>query len=141
MKGGFVLSAIILYAMVITSCKTMEPAASVKPGKIYRTFSGRIKIVEIAPVKESAGIADPSYLSVYFDFLADDPSAIERYAYPELPDRRRLLEYDNRNSFHKNWIDKWNIKTGNEYRAVRIESGGISTGAHVFYEVELAPGK
>lgn len=141
MRAGFLLSAIILYAVLVTSCKTTEPAASPEPEKIYRTFEGRVKIVEIVPLNESDGVAGSSYLSVYFDFLADDASAIDRYAYPELTDRRRLLEYDNRNSFHKNWIAKWNIKTGNEYRAVRIESGGISTGAHVFYEVELAPGR
>jgi hypothetical protein len=80
-------------------------------------------------------------MELYFDFIPSDPRVTNKYQYPEKKDSQILLQYDNRKSFHKNWIMKWGLKTGNEYPALRYEASGKVTGKHVYYEVELSPGR
>lgn len=123
------------------SCKTEEPVVVKKPEPVFRAYQGKARIVSIVPSKEEDGKESDSYMVLYFDFIPSDPGVKKKYQYPESGDSKVLLNYDNRKSFHKNWIMKWGLKTGNEYPASRYESSGRVTGAHVYYDVELSPSK
>jgi hypothetical protein len=51
------------------------------------------------------------------------------------------LVYDNREIFHKNWVKKWDITSGKEYRASRKITRKNNKINIVTYEVYLEPGK
>lgn len=127
--------------LFFVSCKTEEPTVVQKTEPVFRTYKGKARIVSMAPSKNNTGEDDDSYMALYFDFIPSDPGAMKKYQFPEIKDTKVLLNYDNRKSFHKNWIMKWGVKAGNEYPALRYEAFGKATGAHVYYDVELAPSR
>jgi len=127
--------------LLVISCSTEKPAVIKKNESLFKSYKGTARIVSITPVKDSVDTEDSSYMQLFFDFSPADPGAKNNYQFPEAADSNILLKYDNRNSFHKNWILKWGLKPGNEYPAVRYENSGKVTGAHVYYDVELYPFK
>lgn len=136
MKYGLIL---ISFFVFFVSCKTEEPVVEKKSQPVFRTYKGKAKIVSIVPSKEKDGNDSSSYMELYFDFIPSETAISKNYQFPEAGDSNILLKYDNRNSFHKNWIMKWGLKNGNEYPAKRYEASGKVTGAHVYYDVELTP--
>ena len=136
MRYSLIIITVLLF---LFSCKTEEPVVIKKSDPVFRTYNGKAKIASIVPSKENDGKDSSSYMELYFDFIPSDPDAGQKYQYPEKRDSNILLQYDNRKSFHKNWIMKWGLKTGNEYPALRHEGSGKVTGGHVYYDVELSP--
>lgn len=127
--------------LLFISCSTKEPAVIKKNESLFKSYKGTARIVSITPSKDTVNTEGSSYMQLYFDFLPADPGVKNNYQFPEAADSNILLKYDNRKSFHKNWILKWGLKQGNEYPAVRYENSGKVTGAHVYYYVELSPSK
>jgi hypothetical protein len=134
-----ILPACLLVLFI--SCKTGDPVIEKKVSPVFRTYKGTAKIISIIPAKENNGNDNGSFMELYFNFIPSDSAEAKRYQFPEAPDSNILLKYDNRKSFHKNWIMKWGLKNGNEYPATRYEASGKVTGAHVYYDVELSPAK
>ncbi len=138
MKIKFYLSLFLIILFLFFSCKTPDKSLE-KPSILFKTYNGKAVITSIVPSKDDNGKESSMYMQIYFDFIPADSLAPGKYEYPESADTGRLLYYDNRNSFHNNWIQKWGIKSGNEYPAMRVESNGEKSGAHIYYEVELHP--
>jgi len=129
------IATIILISVIIPfSCSKEQ----VQTERKKTSWSGKARIVSIGKKGESSS-GNIDYLEVRFYFIPDDPSAPEQYLAAEEPDRNRLLFYDNRYELHKNWISKWGLKTGNEYRAVRHENILNSKGHRAAFEVLLEP--
>lgn len=102
------------------------------------SWTGKVKIVSTGiPGKSCSGEKD--YIDVRFDFMPDDAGAVNRYLVNEASDKNILLYYDNRFDLHRNWIEKWGLKTGNVYRAVRHENTLNSPGKRAAFEVFLEP--
>ncbi len=131
------LLSLMLIFTVLSCGKTTDTWIN-KDVPVAKTFRGKARIVLITPAKDDTGRESQEFMDIYFDFISAEKSG---YMYPDSKDTRIILNYDDRNVFHKNWIEKWGIKEGNEYPAVRREVKGKTTGAHVYYEVELSPGK
>ena len=136
MKYRIFFSCLLIFFI---SCKTEAPVVLKKDHPEFRTYKGKARIVSIVPAKENSGENSSSYMELYFNFIPSDPEIKKNYQVLEADDLNILLKYDNRKSFHKNWIIKWGLKTGNEYPASRFESSGDVTGLHVDYDVELSP--
>jgi len=137
MNKLFNCSVIILIAFFSVSCGTPDR----KTGERSTAHKGKAVITEITASKDDSAAADSGYMDIYFKFIPSDPSAAEKYLCPECPDGRVKLFYDNRNSFHKNWIDRWEIKPGSEYPALRHELLRKDNAPAVSYEVLLEPKK
>lgn len=129
----------VMFFMI--SCKAPEPVEVIKKKPVYSKFQGKARVTSIIPSKERNGRESDSYMDIYYIFIPSEQGIIKKYNYPEFKDSGLLLNYDNRNSFHKNWIMKWGLKVGNEYPAERYEITGKVSGPHVSYDVELSPVK
>lgn len=126
----------MLLIISVLSCEKTDEVHIKKEVPSTIIHHGKARIVSIIPTKDDKGTESQEFMDIYFDFISADKSG---HIYTASKDKGILLEYDNRNSFHKNWIDKWGIKAGNEYPSVRYGTTGKTTGAHVYYEVELTP--
>jgi hypothetical protein len=93
------------------------------------SFHGKIIITEITESKENSG-GESGYSDIYFDFHPVDIQAEK--------DKHVKLFYDNRDSFHSNWIQKWSIKIGNAYPAIKHERVSENNKA-TSYEIFLEP--
>ena len=124
---------ILFVILFITSCNA--PAHKSNPGT-NNSFNGKIIITEIIESKENS-TGGNGYSEIYFDFYPADIHASQAYLCSECNDKRVKLFYDNRDSFHSNWIKRWDIKTGNEYPAIRHEL--LNENNKVSYEIFLEP--
>ena len=129
---------IMFLPLLITAACGTETVIPDKPALTTASWNGKAKIVSIGKEGESSS-REKDYLEVRFDFIPDDPTAPERYLAGREGDRNRLLVYDNRQDLHKNWIQKWGLKTGNEYRAVRYENIKNRPGYMTEFVVNLEP--
>ena len=128
LKSVYILPVILF----IISCNAPEPKSNAGSNK----FNGKIIITEITESKESS-TGEGGYFDIYFDFYPADIHAPQAYLCKECNDKRVKLFYDNRDSFHSNWIKQWNVKTGNEYQAIRHEL--LNENNKVSYEIFLEP--
>lgn len=120
---------------VITSKN--EPVKKITPAdKPLQIHYGKALITEIAVSGDNSLNDKKGYMQIYFSYTPDDPGTVKKYLCTECPDTHIKLVYDNRDSFHINWIKKWEIKEGNGYSAIRREE--LKDGkADVSYEVFL----
>jgi len=136
MKIKFFYSLLISASLcaVLSGCigRNAAPADS-DPGLIY--YSGKAKITAIVPSTESSS---KGMYHIYYDFTPLKASHPSQYRHPLTGDRNIKLYHDHRESFHLNWINKWNIKVGNTYPALRSEQKiGAVTGNNVNFEILL----
>ncbi|HQO39468.1 MAG TPA: hypothetical protein PK986_03270 [Spirochaetota bacterium] len=130
---------LVLLLMVYFSCGSGKVITD-KPDGIITSASwpGTVKIISIGiPGKSCSGQKD--YVDVIFDFTPDSADAAKKYLVKDVSDKNKILFYDNRSDLHKNWIDKWGLKTGNIYRAVRHENIMNSSRNRVSFDVLLEP--
>jgi len=137
MKYPIIVLSVFMF--FLNSCKTEESSVVKKTSPEFRLYKGKAEIVSIKSSPVSGDDGNNSYMMIYFNFVPSDPGAKKNYQFPEAEDANIQLKYDNRNSFHKNWIMKWGLKIGNEYPATRYEAIGKISGVHVYYDVELSP--
>jgi len=136
LKRFIVILIGISLLLIAFSCRTVNQG-SIK--KNAQKHNGKARIVDISPAKGDNGKVIGLYMNIIFDFIPSETGAVKGYKFPESVDSGILLFYDNRNSFHINWIKKWGIKKGNEYPAARYEADDRSNGPNVYYEVDLSP--
>lgn len=129
---------VLLSSILFISCGTGTVIKDDKPAVTATSWQGKAKIVSIGKEGESSS-REKNYLEVRFDFIPDDPAAPQKYIVPDEGDRNRVLYYDNRTDLHKNWILKWGLKVGNEYRATRYENIKNSHGRRTEVVVILEP--
>ncbi|MCL2155761.1 MAG: hypothetical protein FWH53_08875 [Leptospirales bacterium] len=120
---------ILFIILFIASCNTPKSNAG------SNKFNGKIIITEIIESKESSN-GEGGYFDIYFDFYPET-HASKAYRCSECNDKHVKLFYDNRERFHSNWINKWDVKTGNEYPAIRHEL--LNENNKVSYEIFLEP--
>ncbi len=142
MTGRFMykkISGILLTVMLLAACGTENIKIDDKKSDPVTTakWKGKAKIVSIA--KKAGRSSGADYFEVRFDFIPDDPSAAGSYLVKEAGDKNIVLFYDDSTEFHKSWLDKWGLKTGNIYRAVRHENTLNSEGNRAAFEVILEP--
>lgn len=131
----FILVPVIMFASCVTEKNITGDSSENVTGA---SWAGKVKIVSVGiPGKSYSGEKD--YIDVRFDFIPDDADAVNRYLVKEVSDKNILLFYDNRSDLHKNWIEKWGLKTGNTYRAVRHENILNRAGNRTAFEVFLEP--
>ena len=137
------LSAVILVFIIIfaASCKTPDTKLTPQREESRKTHYGKAVITEIIDAKDNTRDDNRGYVEIYFNFIPSDPKAADNYLCRECPDRRVKLFYDNRDSFHLNWVKKWEIKPGNEYPAIRHEMTRDDKSTPVSHEVILEPAK
>ena len=129
-----------LTSILVLSYCAQEKQLIRQPGEISTTYNGKAVITQIRDVKSGAGGDDKNYVEIYFDFV---PLKNGVPAYSEIESSGRMIKlfYDNRDLFHKNWVKKWDIKSGNEYPAFRRVTKKENKINFVNYEVLLEPGK
>ena len=84
------------------SCKTQEPVKDIQKKPVSSVYKGKARITSIIPSKERNGRESDSYMDIYYIFIPSEQGIIKKYNYPEFKDSGLLLNYDNKNSFHKN---------------------------------------
>jgi hypothetical protein len=131
----------ILITIILTSCGTPEKRTPPPVEKNTKTFAGKAIIVEVVDAKNGAGNDYRNYMEIYFNFIPADPDDRNNYLCRKCPDNRIRLFYDNRENFHRNWINKWDIKKGDEYKAIRHELIRNDGTFSVSHEVLLEPKK
>lgn len=134
---------ILLLSMVYLSCNAPDKKTETIPQhELYRAHKGKAVISEIADITDN-GInsvrGDNGFVIVYFNFIPAVPYSGTKYQCTECSDARIRLFYDNRESFHSNWVKKWNISPGKEYPAIRHESLKKDNTLRVSYEVFIEP--
>lgn len=135
------LSAVILILIIITAASCKTPDKKAVQNEFNRTHYGKAVIKEIAEAAESSEGDNIGYVVIYFDFIPADSKEKEKYLCSTCSDKRIKLFYDNRDSFHINWVKKWDIKPGNGYPAIRHEMKRTDKTTAVSHEVFLEPAK
>ncbi len=135
------LKFILLIIIFSVSCGTTEKKTAAPIGENSKRHSGKAVITEIADSKNSSGGDNTGYAEIFFKFIPSDPAAVKSYLCTECSDNKIKLFYDNRESFHRNWITKWDIKPGSEYPAIRHELKRKDNTTGISYEVFLEPKK
>ncbi len=126
------ISASLFVILPGCSSKVITPVAK-EPELIY--YSGKAKITAIVPSTESSG---RGMYYIYYDFTPLKTSHLSQYKYPATGDNNIKLYHDHRESFHANWIKKWDIKEGNIYPALRLEKKiNLVSGNNVSFEILL----
>ena len=126
------VSAVLLVILPGCSSKVAAPVDR-DSGLIY--YSGKAKITAIVPSTESS---ERGMYHIYYDFTPLNASHPSQYKHPLTVDTNIKLYHDHRESFHINWINKWNIKVGNSYPALRSEQkNAAATGNNVHFEILL----
>jgi len=124
---------------MFASCGTEKIITDKPSGTVSAaSWTGKVKIVSTGKPGESCS-GEKDYVDVRFDFIPDDPDAVNRYLVKNVSDKNILLFYDNRSDLHKNWIEKWGLETGNIYRALRHENTLNSRGNRAVFEVFIEP--
>lgn len=139
---------ILLLSLIYLSCNAPDKRTEAVPRhEPYRAYNGKAVISEIAKISKIAdeeiipGGGNNGFVVIYFNFIPAVPYSGTKYSCAECSDTRIKLFYDNRESFHINWVKKWDISPGNEYPAIRHESLKKDNTLRVSYEVFLEPGK
>lgn len=137
------LSAVILILIIISavSCKAPYKKSVPVQDEFNRSHYGKAVIKEIAEARESTGGSSIGYVVIYFDFIPADPEEKGKYLCSTCPDKKIKLFYDNRDTFHLNWVKKWNIRPGSEYPAIRHEMIRTDKTSAVSHEVFIDPAK
>lgn len=141
MKKTIFSTTLILITVLFISCKAPERRDPPPRGDQKRIHSGKAVITKISESKKGSGDDTVGYVDVYFNFVPSDPSAVAEYLCGECPDNNIKLFYDNRESFHANWVKKWDIKPGSSYPAIRHELLRKDNRPSVSYDVFLEPAK
>jgi len=134
-------SAICIALLFFISCGTSDKKAAYQDNRFPKSYNGKAVITGIVDSKNSSGGDNRGYVDIYFNFIPSDRSAPKSYLCAKYPDNNIKLFYDNRDTFHKNWVNKWEIKPGNEYPAIRHESLNKDNTPPVSHEVFLEPKK
>jgi hypothetical protein len=132
---------LILLAVLFISCKTQDKTAAHLHDNQKRIHNGKAVITKISDSKTGSGGDTIGYVDIYFNFTPSDSAAPENYLCGECPDINIKLFYDNRESFHANWVKKWDIKPGSTYPAIRHELLRKDNRPSVSHEVFLEPAK
>lgn len=108
--------------------------------KTSSVYNGIAVITQIRPAVSGSGADDSDYVEIYYDFV---PVKNGMPVYSEIESSGRMIKlvYDNREIFHKNWVKKWDITSGKEYRVSRKITRKNNKINIVTYEVYLEPGK
>jgi len=139
MKFNYII--ILSITTLLVSCGTPAKKINSTPESQLKNHNGKAVITEIIDAKNSSGSDSRGYLEVYFNFIPADTHAAETYLCSVCSDKKIKLIYDNRESFHKNWLNKWEIQPGSEYPAIRHELMRNDNTSAVSYEVFLVPKK
>lgn len=128
---------VLLYIHLSCTAEKQSAKQQVEPPLVY---NGIAVITEIRDAKSGAGGDDKNYTEIYFDFV---PLKNGVPAYSEIESTGRMIKlfYDNREIFHRNWVKKWDIKSGNEYPALRRITRKENKLNYVTYEVFIEPDK
>lgn len=126
-------------ALTAISCGSPDKKTAGGEGTAVKYFNGRAVITEIIDSTEGSG--GRNYVEIYFNFIPAEASAAKNYLCRQCPDKRVKLFYDNRESFHSNWVKKWGIEPGCSYPAVRHDMKRNNNSTEVTYEVLLEPKK
>lgn len=138
----FTLLVIIIFSMSCgTTDKKNKPDHSAPYEKRQSSTRGKAVIAEVAYSKEDPAGENSGFMNIYFNFIPSDPGTGEKYLCSSYSDKNIKLFYDNRDSFHKTWVFKWEIKPGKEYPAIRHEFTRKNNTCAVSWEVFLEPGK
>lgn len=132
---SLILAAVTLTAAACTSPEDRDTPRRVNITKVY---DGRAVITSISD-SSIDGQVKPDYSDIFFNFEPSDPASAKEYLCSGCSDLNKKLFYDNRESFHKNWVEKWGIKKGNIYNAKRHELHRGDNTSSVSYEVFLEP--
>ncbi len=136
------LRYIILLATILSvSCGTPEKKITVPAEELSKRYNGKAVITEITDSKSDTETTNNGYVEIYFKFVAADPESAKSYLCTKCSDNKIKLFYDNRDSFHKNWVNKWDIKPGSEYSAIRHELKRKDNSTAISFEVFLEPKK
>lgn len=135
------VTALMLTAAFFISCAAPEKQIITAPAISSLDHHGKAVITEIRDTAGEPGKDTAGYQDIYFRFTASDQDAAENYLCKKCADLNQKLFYDNRESFHKNWIARWNIKPGNEYPAIRHELLKKDGTPAVSFEILLEPEK
>lgn len=129
----------LVSAGILLSCAQEKLAVKPQEGSSM-VFNGIAVITEIRDVRNPGVIDENSYVEIYFDFV---PLKNGKPAYSEIESTGRMIKlvYDNRDTFHKNWLKKWDIKTGNEYPALYRKTKKENKLNYVTYEIFIEPAK
>jgi hypothetical protein len=131
---------ILMIQILLYSCSTAEKRA-VKPSEdLTPAANGKAVITEIRELSGNSDINSKGYVEIYFDFIpskSDDP---QKYSGSGCAGYMIKLVYDNRETFHINWVKKWDIKSGNEYPAMcrSVKKNKFSV---ISYDVFIEPKK
>jgi hypothetical protein len=134
-------TTLILIALMFISCKTPEKTVTPPRDNQKRIHSGKAVITKISDSRTGSGGDTIGYVDIYFNFIPSESGAAENYLCGECPDINIKLFYDNRESFHANWVKKWDIKPGSTYPAIRHELLRKDNRPSVSHEVFLEPAK
>ncbi len=145
MNKYLIFIPVVLIILISVSCSSPDKKKIHGNTKQYEkrqaNHSGKAVITEILPSKNDQAGDNSDYMNIYFKFIPSAPGAKEKYLCASCPDSNVKIFYDNRESFHKNWILKWEIKPGKEYSAIRHEYSRENGKTSVTYEVFLEPGR
>jgi hypothetical protein len=134
-------TTLILLAVIFISCKTPDKTAARLHEDQKLVHSGKAVITKITDSKSGSGGDTIGYVDIFFNFTPSEPDAADNYLCGECPDSNIKLFYDNRESFHTNWVKKWDIKPGSTYPAIRHELLRKDNRPSVSHEVFLEPAK
>ncbi len=136
-----ITTTLFLLTVLFISCKTTEKTALPPHEDEKIIHSGIAVITKISESKTGSDNDTIGYFDIYFNFIPSKPHAADNYLCKECPDTGIKLFYDNRGSFHTNWVKKWDIKPGNTYPAIRHELHRKDDRPSVSHEVFLDPAK
>ena len=86
----------------------------------YVDIPGTATIVSVTPVSEDAA---PAYdaVEVLFDFVPDDPSAAEKYLFPEWPDSGQKMTLWGGTSLPRQWVQDQGLAVESLHSCIRSE--------------------
>lgn len=130
---------ILLITILSVSCGTPEKKIITPGAELSKRYNGRAVITEITDSKNENESDNKGYVDIYFRFVPSDPDSAKSYLCSKCSDSKVKLFYDNRESFHKNWVSRWDIKPGSGYPAIRHELRRKDNSTGISYEVFLEP--
>jgi len=138
-KNLFYITSFLIWTSIMVSC-AQDKQVIRELNEVSTVYNGKAVITQIRDVAGTSGADDKNYVEIYYDFV---PVKKGVPAYSEIESTGRMLKlfYDNREIFHKNWVKKWGIKSGNEYPALRRVTRKDNKINYVTYEVYLEPEK
>jgi len=131
----------LIIAITVLSCNTPYKKITPASGTVSEYHNGKAVITEITDSADDYGTINRGYVAIYFNFVPSDADSAKKYLCMECSDNRIKLFYDNRESFHLNWVKRWEIQPGSSYPAIRHEIRRKDNSSAVSYEVFLEPNK